>query len=150
MGEISLQALTAVITLKACWVALSDIRYRRITNGQVGLLLLLTWLVALIGGSWPEALPSFALATVISLSLYLVRFWAGGDAKLYMALAPLMTTDELLYASLWILLFGGVLATGYLIKYRMIDRSKEDPGLPYGLAILLGVGFQLLVSTLNT
>ncbi|BDY04213.1 prepilin peptidase [Ferrimonas sp. YFM] len=145
-----LPVLSAVITLEACWIALSDIRHRRISNGQVGLLLLLTWLVALIGGTWPEALPSFALAIVIGLALYLVRFWAGGDAKLYMALAPLMTLDELLHASFWILLIGGVLAAGYLIKYRIFDRSKEDPGLPYGLAILLGVGFQLLVSTLNT
>ncbi|WP_417347709.1 A24 family peptidase [Ferrimonas sp.] len=145
-----LPVISAVITLEACWIALSDVRHRRISNGQVGLLLLLTWLAALMGGSWSEALQSFALATVIGLSLYLVRFWAGGDAKLYMALAPLMTTDELLRASIWILLFGGVLAIGYLIKYQIFDRSKEDPGLPYGLAILLGVGFQLLISTSNT
>ncbi|WP_169628183.1 A24 family peptidase [Ferrimonas futtsuensis] len=134
----------------ACWIALWDVRHRRIPNGQVGLLLLLTWLAALMGGNWPEALQSFTLATVIGLGLYLVRFWAGGDAKLYMALAPLMTPDELLRASFWILLIGGVLAAGYLIKYRIFDRSKEDPGLPYGLAILLGVGFQLLISTSNT
>ncbi|USD38811.1 MULTISPECIES: prepilin peptidase [Ferrimonas] len=142
--------LSVVIGLNSVWIALTDVRLRRISNLQTGLMLLVCGTLALSSGQGWVGLQSLALASAIGVVLFVLGVWGGGDTKLYAAMAPLFSPTELLYASVWMMGFGGLLAVFYLIKYRLINRSKEDPGLPYGLAILLGMGFQLLISALTS
>ncbi|UJF17667.1 hypothetical protein L0B53_01755 [Vibrio sp. SS-MA-C1-2] len=89
------------------------------------------------------ALISFTIITVMSLVLFSIGFWAGGDAKLVMAISPLLLPSQLMDWLVMIALFGGVLSLFYLIKYRVIYKQKENPHLPYGVAIVAGTTVML-------
>nr|WP_261822701.1 hypothetical protein [Vibrio neonatus] len=108
------------------------------------ILLLITNLV--ISGEWmlfSEMIKSIFICSIFGSLLFSMRFWAGGDSKLIIALAPLFPfylLDEILYL---IILFGGILSLIYWIKYRLIFIEKKDRGVPYGVAILAGSNIYL-------
>ncbi|MBY3787043.1 prepilin peptidase [Photobacterium carnosum] len=117
----------------------SDIKYRKIPNT----LCLLTAIVCLIFAYQHDYLASSLLSSIVvlvgSMVLFYFNIMGAGDGKFAAALALAIPWQQLNIALFLTAIIGGVLAMFYLIKYRLILRNtKQDPGLPYGVAIGLG------------
>lgn len=120
------------------YISIVDYRQRLISNILVFFVALLCCMLS-IEQSW--ALHAFACsAMLLSVGLVLFQFGlvGGGDVKLTAALSLAVAPAFLSAALIAMLLFGGVLAAAYWVKYRWWLRGKPDRGLPYGVAICTG------------
>ncbi|WP_318480545.1 A24 family peptidase [Photobacterium leiognathi] len=125
-----------------------DIKYRKIPN----ILCLLTAVVCLIFAYQHHYLASGLLSSSVvllgSMVLFYLNTMGAGDGKFAAALALAIPWQQLNIALFLTAIVGGVLAIIYLIKYRLILRNKikQDPGLPYGVAIGLGFFIPILMN----
>lgn len=87
------------------------------------------------------------MVLVGSMVLFYFSIMGAGDGKFAAALALAIPWQQLNIALFLTAIIGGVLAIIYLIKYRLILRNKikQDPGLPYGVAIGLGFFIPILM-----
>ncbi len=125
-----------------------DIKYRKIPNT----LCLPTAICCLIVSYQHHYLASGLLSSSVVLLGSIVLFYhnimGAGDGKFAAALALAVPWQQLNIALFLTAIIGGVLAIIYFIKYRLILRNKikQDPGLPYGVAIGLGFFIPILMN----
>ncbi|WP_318434761.1 A24 family peptidase [Photobacterium leiognathi] len=125
-----------------------DIKHRKIPN----ILCLLTASVCSIFAYQHHYLASSLLSSSVVLLGSMVFFYfnimGAGDGKFAAALAFAIPWQQLNIALFLTAIVGGVLAIIYFIKYRLILRNKikQDPGLPYGVAIGLGFFIPILMN----
>ncbi|CAM2792557.1 prepilin peptidase [Vibrio rarus] len=86
------------------------------------------------------------LVSTLSVLLFFVNFWAGGDGKLLIVLAPLFPPYQVIDLIVSILLCGGLLSLFYYLKYRVFFKHRMDRGLPYSVAIIIGAHLSLYFS----
>ena len=97
------------------------------------------------------ALAGTAAGFAVFLIFYLLGGMGGGDIKLMAGFGALLGVQQMLWASFYTALFGGVLALG-VVAFRKLRRavsgaSPEAPGsdsIPYAPAIALGVWLSLV------
>ncbi|WP_318446178.1 A24 family peptidase [Photobacterium leiognathi] len=125
-----------------------DIKYRKIPN----ILCLLTAICCLIFAYQYHYLASGLLSSSVvlvgSMVLFYFNIMGAGDGKFAAALALAIPWQQLNIALFLTAIVGGLLAVIYFIKYRLILRNKikQDPGLPYGVAIGLGFFIPILMN----
>ncbi len=129
-------------------ILFNDIKHRKIPS----ILCLITAIVCLIFAYQHHYLASSLLSSTVVLVSSMVLFYfnimGAGDGKFAAALALAIPWQQLNIALFLTAIIGGVLAVFYLIKYRLILRNKvkQDPGLPYGVAIGLGFFIPILIN----
>ncbi|WP_318421266.1 A24 family peptidase [Photobacterium leiognathi] len=129
-------------------IVIFDIKYRKIPN----ILCLLTAICCLIVSYQHHYLASGLLSSNVvllgSIVLFYFNIMGAGDGKFAAALALAIPWQQLNIALFLTAIIGGVLAIIYFIKYRLILRNKikQDPGLPYGVAIGLGFFIPILMN----
>lgn len=79
---------------------------------------------------------SIVFASIVSTTLYSIGFWGGGDCKLFIAISPIFEPFQLINFLLYTLVFGGLLAVGYLIKNAIMQNKESLKGMPYGVSII--------------
>lgn len=156
--EWNLLNIVAIGCLTAAVVA--DLRTRKIQNIlSLTSLVLCTLAVIYVSSTqstphWTEPLKAFGLASVIALSLFAMKVWGGGDAKMFIAVSPLLLFAETPIYLLCCLVWGSVLGlTSALLNARMgamisnlsvllIHRKGVDQShlvkVPFSVALLLG------------
>lgn len=127
-------------------IAIFDIKYRKIPN----VLCLITAIFCLIFAYQHDYLASSLLSSIVvlvgSMVLFYFNIMGAGDGKFSAALALAVPWQQLNIALFLTAIIGGGLAMFYLIKYRLIlQNTKQDPGLPYGVAIGLGFFIPILM-----
>lgn len=162
MPDIALvqSVLLAAFALTVMW---TDWRTRRIPNQitypamLVGLVLaaIVAFPGAPLGGGFLDHLVAIVAAFVLTYPLYAMGGIKAGDAKLLMAVGALKGTVFLLYAAILGVLFGGVIAVGYIAVRRvaaMAGGREATMGqlmrswIPYGIALGLGALVALAVA----
>lgn len=125
--------------------AYSDLKQFKIPNLMPALLLALyACYVAIVGLSaiswWHAA--HFAIALIVGMALFAMKWFGGGDAKLYAAVAiwfPLQKGHFLLF---YVGLAGFVLAILFILTRKFTigpnGKKRTDRRIPYGVAIALG------------
>lgn len=135
--------LAAAFVLFALTGAIYDIRTRRIPNwlnaafvvtGLVLILVLVDWQTALSG------LAHFAIALIVSMAIFAMKMWGGGDAKFYAAMAAWFPLAAGIGLFVSIALAGLIVALIWLAmaKFRGQKLKRGDKVMPYGVAIALG------------
>ena len=105
MQLIQYGVLAAVLVTAVC----TDVRFRRIPNwlnvfaAAVGLLL------ALAGGGLKDALVGLAAGFTAGFTLWMLKTFRAGDAKLFAALGALMGLEWLIRCAVWAFAGGAVL-----------------------------------------
>lgn len=137
-----LYAASALFAALALAGAVSDIARRTIPN-LLSLALLVSGLVwALVAGG-VDTLVNHGIHVLITLAvsmvLFAIRAWGGGDAKFYPAVAawvPLHLASTLAVSTA---LIGGALVLVYvLMRWFSKQRAERPLTLPYGVAIASG------------
>lgn len=141
--------------------AIDDLRSRRIHNSLVLTALIAAFLsVYLIPSShvgiapWWSPLLSFGLAFLLALPLFGLKVWGGGDAKLFLAVSPLLLWSEipifLLMSLAWGVALGLIRALlsgkvhqmlvnlGQVILHRQPVSDKNLTKIPFSIALLFG------------
>ncbi|WP_052032190.1 prepilin peptidase [Vibrio ezurae] len=121
-------------------ICIEDIVKRTITNKSVFFVFIISCIVSLHEVN--IIIKSFLILTVISLTVYKLNLWAGGDSKLLISLSPLFSPEQCMDVIVSILLCGGVLSVFYMVKNRFIYSSNVT-NLPYGVAIIGGTNLSL-------
>lgn len=159
--------ILALILLTAAVVV--DLRTRKIPNNLVLASLILSvisvtyHLWSTSAYPWTEPFKAFGLATAIALLLFQFKVWGGGDAKMFIAVSPLLLFAEipiyLLACLVWGSLMGLVyaaLSSGLGAMFRNISTvllhrqgidQKHLVKVPFSVALLLGY---LSLMTLQT
>ena len=122
MQLIQCGVLAAVLVTAVC----TDVRFRRIPNwlnvfaAAVGLLL------ALAGGGLKDSLVGLAAGFTAGFTLWMLKTFRAGDAKLFAALGALMGLEWLIRCAVWAFVGGAVLGIGLLLlKGQLISRAKR-------------------------
>jgi prepilin peptidase CpaA len=127
--------------------AASDAWSRKIPNWTVlGLVALFVAAVPFgwLSSSWSAALLTSAVALAAGFALYVGKIMGAGDAKLLAAAALFAGPDHLLLLLVITTIAGGVLAVlalmarPYAEVFALAWRPRQQPGVPYGVAIALG------------
>lgn len=145
----SVGAAVGIIALSlAAWAAITDIRFRKISNWNVlavaAACLLQTLLVGGIETAGWATLHA-VIALVLGMWLFRIGFIGAGDAKFYAALALAIPVQAALTMLGWTSV-AGLLLLILMALMRRTRRSKdgqlqpEGPGwtVPYGVAIFAG------------
>lgn len=142
MIEIGILAAAAFVLLGAAY---SDLKQFKIPNLMPVLLMALyACYVAIVGMSafswWHAA--HFAIALIIGMVLFAMKWFGGGDAKLYAAVAiwfPLQKAHFLLF---YVGIAGLVLAILFILTRKFTKgpdgKKRTDRRIPYGVAIAFG------------
>lgn len=136
-------ALAASATL--AFAAFSDIRHRRIPN-WTSLTLVGLFVLAVATHAGPPlvtGLYAFAVASVATVLLYVLRIVGAGDCKLFSAMALFAGMDRLPELTVATALAGGALGVASLVSrptravvmFQMRGRGDFGRGVPYGVAI---------------
>lgn len=137
---ISLVLAVALAGTAAVW----DIRQRTIPNWLCLVTAICGLLVAAIPFDASELLMHAAhllVALVIGMGLFALRWWGGGDAKLYAAVAGWFSIAEFFQLMFWISIAGLLVVLGVFVQSRRKKRPHGEAGraLPYGVAIAAGM-----------
>lgn len=135
------------LTLLLAIGALSDIKDRRLPN-WLSLLLLLYglghgfYLASWSGMGW-HAL-HFAVALVVGMPLFAMKWFGGGDVKFYAGAATYFAVQDGVQALLWVSLLGVVLMLSWIVVRRVVLKGKaavtgNHALFPYGVAIMAGM-----------
>ena len=135
--------LLANLFLLILIICYMDIRYRRIPNRLIAVVLLISLLITLNQYGTSQLLQGLCSSLIVlgvSLLLFKFNIMAAGDGKLASALAITLMPSQLLLPLYLTAMIGGVLAIIYLVKDYVINRNrkKQHRGLPYGVAIAFG------------
>ncbi|MBT2187254.1 A24 family peptidase [Sphingobium nicotianae] len=142
-AAIACQILACALLVGA---AFQDLRTRSIANGwSVALLVLfaVAYALGVIAGPLVSHLLHFALALSVGMILFALRWFGGGDAKLYAAIALWFSLGNSLYLFVSVALAGLVLAVAHLL-IRMVQsketraRAIREGKIAYGVAIAAG------------
>lgn len=136
---------------------IDDLRSRKIHNSLILVLLFISVVSAyvLLGGrSWADPLYAFGLAFVFMIPLFGLKVWGGGDAKLFLAVSPLLIYQEmpifLLMSFVWGALLGLLRAgltgklkmmaanLGSLFLHRKAPASEMLVKIPFSVALFFG------------
>lgn len=136
-------ALVLAIAL-ACTAAIWDIRHRTIPNWLCLVTAICGLLVAAVPFDASLLLMHAAhllVALVIGMGLFALRWWGGGDAKLYAAVAGWFPVAEFFQLMFWISIAGVLLVLGVFVRRGRMKRPRGEAGraLPYGVAIAAGM-----------
>ncbi|MBP6380247.1 prepilin peptidase [Sphingorhabdus sp.] len=142
MIENGILAAAAFVLLGAAY---SDLKQFKIPNLMPALLLALygcyVAIVGLSAFSWWHA-AHFAIALIVGMALFAMKWFGGGDAKLYAAVAlwfPLQKGPFLLF---YVGMAGLVLAIMFMLTRRFTKgadgKKRTDRRIPYGVAIAVG------------
>jgi prepilin peptidase CpaA len=142
MIENGILAAAAFVLLGAAY---SDLKQFKIPNLMPALLLTLygcyVAIVGLSAFSWWHA-AHFAIALIVGMALFAMKWFGGGDAKLYAAVAlwfPLQKGPFLLF---YVGMAGLVLAIMFMLTRRFTKgadgKKRTDRRIPYGVAIAVG------------
>lgn len=104
--------------------------------------------------AWLEPLQSFGLATAIALLLFGFKVWGGGDAKMFMAISPLLLFAETPIYFLCCLVWGSILGLvsaalkarlgamvtnlTVVLTHRKGIEQQHLVKVPFSVALLLG------------
>lgn len=142
MIEYGILAAAVFVLLGAAY---SDLKQFKIPNLMPVLLIALYGChVAIVGLSafswWHVA--HFAIALIVGMGLFAMKWFGGGDAKLYAAVAlwfPLQQGHKLLFM---VGIAGLVLAILFILTRRFTKnadgKKRTDRRIPYGVAIAFG------------
>lgn len=152
LNIIALGSLTAAVV--------ADLRTRRIPNVLclaalvISVLAVAYHLSSQSSPAWLDPLKSFGLATVLALGLFGFKVWGGGDAKIFMAVSPLLLFHEtpiyLLCCLVWGSVLGlvsallnarlGAMATNLVVvlTHRKGVEQRHLVKVPFSVALLLG------------
>ncbi len=131
-------------SLFACTAAAWDIRHRTIPNwlclGTAMCGLLTTALTFNAADLLMHAAHS-VVAMIVGIALFALRWWGGGDAKFYAAVATWFSITDFFPLIFWISLAGLVLVLGLFVLRRFKKRPAGEAGkaIPYGVAIAAGM-----------
>ena len=136
LPQLVLMALAAI--LMTC-SAISDLRWREISNGLNGLIAALAvpfWFAA--GWSlWPEIPMQIGAALAVFgvfLLLYMLNAMGGGDVKNVFAVM-LWVPLPLFMPSLTVMALSGAAVSGAMLVWLIVKRPEKKPEVPYGVAI---------------
>ena len=128
---------------------ITDLLYRKIYNTVLISMFLVT--LYLHQNNLPEFFTALLVSTIFIITLYKLKFFAGGDAKLLIILGAIVGYPDLFYLFSTIFIIGGLQAIAnkaWLIKRRDNEalsqafservNNKTQKNLPYALSILLG------------
>ena len=142
--------LFAIILIIA---SISDIRYRRIPNWCVVVLLVLfiPWIFVGTEVSVLLSLAAFAIFMAAGIVLYAFGIWGAGDSKLIAAVALFVGWTRLPLFLFATALAGGILALVIILWHAPRVRAmlnvpapdKTRRNVPYGVAIAAGAAFAL-------
>lgn len=145
----------SILLASACfWVMATDLTRRHIGNSVLLVIFSLSGIYSLLYLTQPAVLLSLGIASLIGVGLWVTQIWGGGDAKLLMAMSLLFEPMTFIHGMVWVGLFGGIVALSVLIKRRWQRLTGKHPkpqlqGLPFGIAIILGLGWQLGIVSLT-
>lgn len=129
-----MQTLQLVVILGGLvWAVATDIYYREISDVLCGMLFILGFVYQFMIGSWQEAILSFAITFLVSLLLFRLEVFGGGDLKLFIALAVFGGLPWCFRVFYYSLLAALPLFAVYVVKER-----NWKPSVPYAVAILGG------------
>lgn len=154
MAEILLLLAVGGFIALVLWAAISDIATMLIPNRiPVGLVILFALAAPMAGLSGADVLWHVGVAAAVfavTVALFVLNIFGGGDAKLAPAIAlwigPQAVMDFLFHTALW----GGLLGLFFLLARRIctptegerpawIERLlKPDGGIPYAVALAAG------------
>lgn len=143
-NSLAADLVLALIAATLIWVAVCDVRSRRIPNVAVAAILLLCIPWAFVSGTPPlSSLAAAGLALVGGFTLFAFGVLGAGDGKLFAACALLIGLDDLLDLTILTGLAGGALALGGLALRPMRTLAtlqvrgfvRSGISVPYGVAI---------------
>jgi len=165
---------SAVLVISLSVACVYDLRFRRIPNVLVGLMLFLAILLALLGAgevSLSQCLLGALVGLVVLLPLYVIRALGAGDVKLMSAIGAVLGVPGVIWAIVYTGMAGGVMGLAVLcwvdgwkqtaaklaffIRFREIAFLRPGPvessqaagpvRLPYALAMSAGVALYRFV-----
>jgi len=138
--------IIVVVATALCWAAITDLRYRRISNGLcisiAGLFLVFATLQTIQGDGWKPVwvwpVVSALIVFAAGAALFAAGLMGGGDVKLMAATAlfagPALSLSFILYVTI----AGGFIAVATLLHARFKSLDSSQAKVPYGVAIALG------------
>lgn len=134
--QLGLMTLAAILMICS---AISDLRWREISNGLNGLIATVAipfWYAA--GWSlWPDVavVTGVALATFgFFLLLYMLNAMGGGDVKNVFAVF-LWVPTSIATQALMVMALAGAAVSAAMLVHQIIRRPVAKPEVPYGVAI---------------
>lgn len=141
MGEVAVLILFGLLGLLLVSAGIEDVRIREIADWKSAAIALLAPLFWLSIGLpvWPEMAMQLGLGIGV-FALFALAFhfgmMGGGDVKMLGALALWLPFDVLMFVLIVMSLLGGAITLAMLIEAKL-RRAKEQPEIPYGVAIAL-------------
>ncbi|MGR5166220.1 prepilin peptidase [Vibrio astriarenae] len=136
--------ITLLLIVLTILVSLSDIKYRKIGNR-------LCFMVFVFSMNIPDVQSIISMSKiyilVLSLVLFYLGYWGGGDTKLLVAYLPAIHQDYLLSTLVIITIVGGGISSIYVLV-NLIKHGKINSQItvPYGVAISIGCSIGILAS----
>jgi len=130
-----------LLAILAITGAISDLLSRKIPNWLTLLTLLVGIAFLFTAGSWSEVWPHlahFAVALIVSMTLFAFGMWGGGDAKFYSALAIWFPLSNGPLLALSVAVAGVIVIVLLALWTRFRPRENWSKEVPYGVAIATG------------
>ncbi|KTE31491.1 MULTISPECIES: A24 family peptidase [unclassified Sphingopyxis] len=138
-GHVTLLILMTLAAILMACSAISDLRWREISNGLNGLIAAFAipfWYLA--GWSpWPDVTIVMGVAAAtfaFFLLLYALGAMGGGDVKNVFAVFLWIPTGIATQA-LMVMALAGAAVSAAMLVHQIITRPKDKPEVPYGVAI---------------
>lgn len=152
-GSLFLWIMAFALAALVVAAAISDLRFRSISNGLNGVIALLAALYWLAAGYsfWPDMVWQFAAAFgvfAVFAALFFVGAMGGGDVKMLGAVMLWIPIDLFLPTLTVMALAGGLLSVIMLI-IKKIRADTGPPEVPYGVAIAAAALWALHQQYLN-
>jgi prepilin peptidase CpaA len=119
--------------------AISDLRWREISNGLNGLIALLAipfWIAA-SWSLWPDVIWTMGAALIVFgffMLLFVFNAMGGGDVKNVFAVM-LWVPLPLVMPALTVMALTGAAVSGAMLVWLIVKRPEHKPEVPYGVAI---------------
>lgn len=147
-----------LVTIGLTLGVVTDLSGRKIPNklnfSLFVIALLSLFFISPIHSIWYQPLLSIGLALVLGLGLFALKVWGGGDAKLFLAVSPLLIVTDLPMFLLWSFVWGAALGltlailNGRLtqmfaimstaVLHRKGTDEKHLTKMPFSVALLFG------------
>ena len=129
--------------------SMQDIKYRKVPNTISLLVFVLSLAYASVNYEMSAAGIMFICISTASLALYTFGFIGGADAKIIMALSPLIPFSLLPAAMIWLSIFSFSVSLFYLLKkmyQKRIGNNKSKPcsSVPFFVPLTLCYFFVIL------